>query len=868
MSSGYETSTDTRLDKNIFGDSVGALISKVLAAKVLADKERKFAQKKAFQQGIDEAEFNAMTPPGFFFKKALVGELGGFKVKKKKQELTALYRKALLVGKVTKNKRLRGKVVGQLKQSLIYSKANLKNSKRFRSQFDYTDYETYFEPQSQKIPSTRKKTKNAIDGGGRSKRISREQIIESIDAIAKSIEKTAQSITQSSASVYGTLITSNQLQADVAQDLKVRNTTLEDKLQKLVDAISNQTQVQKNIVDKREDIQQESQLERKTVASGFETPDDLSTRENERKMHSSFVDESEMMAAYGYGYEPPVVRPVNSMVNDMAAMEAYGYPQAEKGGAFSGKGGVELHGTEALLSSNGSAKIVSGPDSGYLHKINKPTTVIPLDNNYTQGEPSAVTGKVETKPRTSMLPKFKLPRFEMGTSNFYNNSVNMNKDVSEPLIETMDLLATTTGGSILALNTSFLNEVGDSGEQIRPEINQISRSIANNYNLPPSVVNKAGKVSSKTKKSLQEKNRTDNQEEKKSLFEKLKEGFSKLLENLGNKINENPPPNNPPPGSKDLTPVDLKGFSEKEVSDLGRMIYAEAGADEKGASQVMNTILNRYRQVKQGKATPQAWGVRSGVTSQTMTLTDLLMAQDQFQPTRDGRFDKVSSEQGIQALNAAISGGGLDPKQIYEKAKASGLSDADAKIVAVADSFANDYGMRNNRPFDSKFVRTDNGHWFGSSPYTGFKPSDLNTSKLPAFTKESSSPENITRNYGQAPDTRVRFQLNGKWYNAYKLNNGYDFYEETPNPLDRDKRITDPKELAPIQDAFIKLKESKLQPPNKTDVSYNLKPSSNGNTDIALLNISNDTETSSAYSVPSDYKVSALTNPVSNFYIS
>jgi len=331
MAAGTEGYVDTRGSSTFLEDSIGTMISKVLAAKVLADKERKFAQKKALEQGIDEAQFNSMFPRGDFFKKALVGEFGGFKLNKKKQELAALYRKALLVGKVTKKKRLRGKVIGQLKQSLIYSKANLKNSKRFRSQFDYTDYEDYFSPQSEKIPSTRKKVKNAIDGGG-GKRVSREQIIESIDAIAKSIEKTAQSITQSSSSVYGTLIVANQLQADVAQDLKVRNTTLEDKLQKLVDVISNQTQVQKNIVDKREDIQQESQLERKITAAGAETPDDLRTKENERKMYSSFADESDMMAAYGYGYEPPIVRPVSGMMNDLPSMEAYGYPKAEKGG--------------------------------------------------------------------------------------------------------------------------------------------------------------------------------------------------------------------------------------------------------------------------------------------------------------------------------------------------------------------------------------------------------------------------------------------------------------------------------------------------------------------------------------------------------
>ena len=550
MAAGTEGYVDTRGSSTFIEDSIGKMISKALAAKVLADKERKFAKKKALEQGIDEAQFDAMNPPGFFFKKALIGEFGGFKVKKKKQELAALYRKALLIGKVTKNKRLRAKVVGQLKQSLVYSKANLKNSKRFRSQFDYTNYDDYFAPQSEKIPSTRKKTKNAIDGD-RSKRISREQIIESIDAIAKSIEKTAQSITQSSASVYGTLIVSNQLQADVAQDLKVRNTTLEDKLQKLVDVISNQTQVQQDIADKREDIKQESQLERKTVAAGSETPDDVRTKQNERKMHSSFVDESDMMAAYGYGYEPPVVKPISGMMNDLPSMEAYGFPKAEKGGSFSNKGGLELHGTEALLSPDGSAKIVSGPDSGYLHEIDEPTTVVPLDNNYTQGEPSAVTGKVEPKPKTPMLPKPKLQQFEMGTQNNFNNTNNVNaltvnNDLTQSLVDAASLLPMAAGGGTLAMTNEYLSTMGSSGDDVRPLIQQNSRALSNVFGLPSTITSKATgtKTAAKTKEE-QPKKEKEETVGKKSLFEKMKEGFGKFMELLGKKINDTDPNNGP-----------------------------------------------------------------------------------------------------------------------------------------------------------------------------------------------------------------------------------------------------------------------------------------------------------------------------------
>lgn len=54
--------------------------------------------------------------------------------------------------------------------------------------------------------------------------------------------------------------------------------------------------------------------------------------------------------------------------------------------------------------------IVSGPDSGYFAKLHGDEMIIPLDNNYTQGEPSAIDGKVAPKPQMPMMQKY-----EMGT---------------------------------------------------------------------------------------------------------------------------------------------------------------------------------------------------------------------------------------------------------------------------------------------------------------------------------------------------------------------------------------------------------------------------------------------------------------------
>ena len=678
MAAGFETAVDTRGDSTFLQDSIGSMVSKVLAAKVMADKERTYAQKQALKQGIDEAEFNTMVPRGEFFRKALIGEFGGFAVKKKKQELAALYRKGLLLGKITKNKRLRGKVLGQVKESLIYSKANLKNAKKFRSQFDYTDYEEYFNPQDKKVPNTRKKVQNAI-GGGSGKRVSREQIIESIDAIAKSIERTAQSITQSSSSVYGTLITANQLQADVAQDLKIRNTTLEDKLQKLVDVISNQTQVQKDFIDKKEEIQQEGKLEGKRAAAGAETPDDLRTIVNESRTFSTFANEQEMMDPYLR--QPPEVRPVNSMVNDTASMEAYGYPKAERGGTF-GKGGLELHGTEALASDSG-VKIVSGPDSGYLHKIDEPTEVVPLNNNFTQGEKSAVTGKVEPKPKTPMINS--IQKFEMGTkNNFAPAALNINTDASQPLIDAMELIPMAAGGGALALTSEYVKVLGESaGQDIAPEMSKLQRPLASVFGLNSSIVTKAtGTKTMAKKKEEEDKPKEGDDKNKKGIFDKLKEGFGKFMELLGKKINDVDTSGDGGAGGDGMGGGGTgSGGSGQDFATLATVAALESGSAQ-GRADVAQSVYNRL-----------------GDGSYGSSITDILTRQGQYQVAF--KDPKASSGAGTQIAdvfkNIKTEDDAVKAIMYYYKARGQSITaDRARKMYRESASAISDPKLRQN----------------------------------------------------------------------------------------------------------------------------------------------------------------------------
>ena len=79
-----------------------------------------------------------------------------------------------------------------------------------------------------------------------------------------------------------------------------------------------------------------------------------------------------------------------------------------------GRGGMHIPEAET-------GGIMSGTDSGYLAKLHGDEMVVPINNNYTQGEPSAMDGKVRPKPSGSSISAkgiktSNLPSFEKGTT--------------------------------------------------------------------------------------------------------------------------------------------------------------------------------------------------------------------------------------------------------------------------------------------------------------------------------------------------------------------------------------------------------------------------------------------------------------------
>jgi murein DD-endopeptidase MepM/ murein hydrolase activator NlpD len=172
-------------------------------------------------------------------------------------------------------------------------------------------------------------------------------------------------------------------------------------------------------------------------------------------------------------------------------------------------------------------------------------------------------------------------------------------------------------------------------------------------------------------------------------------------------------------GGAAVESIDMTGFSPEDVDALGRMISAEsAGESAIGKAGVLAVILNRYRLIKSGKASPSSFNVH-GKTKEQVTLRDILFAGgkgpgNQFSPYADGKFERTSSSSGKAALAEAIRAGGNDPEKFKKELIKSGLSEADADYVVRSVSFSNP-GGRTSRPFNTRQVEVGR-HVFQQSP--------------------------------------------------------------------------------------------------------------------------------------------------------
>jgi hypothetical protein len=166
-----------------------------------------------------------------------------------------------------------------------------------------------------------------------------------------------------------------------------------------------------------------------------------------------------------------------------------------------------------------------------------------------------------------------------------------------------------------------------------------------------------------------------------------------------------------------INTIEMSGISNNDVLVLGRIIQAEAGSEDNlGKASVMNVILNRYRAIKSGVATPGQFGI-TGKRAKDVTISDIVYARRgmEFQPVRDGALGRITDSEGQRALSLAIRSGGNDPRKLAELLRKSGKSGIDAEYIVRSVGFYNPYiTSSENVPFPTRTV-THGRHGFQES---------------------------------------------------------------------------------------------------------------------------------------------------------
>lgn len=454
MSAGTQGFTDTRQDTN----HIGSVISRIIEARQLAEDERKYAEAQAKKNKTTLEE--AGVKRGDFFKKALRWKFGGEFKQKKLSQLNTWKKRGSLLKSAATGKSGGNKLNKFERSQAIFDMFKASDKpKTFRDKFKpfYKGLvkDPAVKPKSELVkPGTAKKIQKAITSRSK-KRVSKEDILDSLAGITEAIEKVAQSISEKNRIVSDQMIHSSVLQGMIHAQLKSNGDSLDDKLQKIVDAISNQTQYQTKAVSKAKSRDAENKLEAQKDAASVASFDDLTTKEDESKVPE---------------------RPMG------------GYPELSQ----MGHAGMDL---SHLTPKAEQGAIFSGPDSGYLVELHGKEKVVPLDNNYTQGEPSAVDGKVRPKPtepiaKPKSMPSNNIQKFEMGTnkspissspitSKFgFNTAKNQmgiagggttqQSKMTQSMVDVMSLPMMAAGGTILAATTKYMQSLGGEGANISP----------------------------------------------------------------------------------------------------------------------------------------------------------------------------------------------------------------------------------------------------------------------------------------------------------------------------------------------------------------------------------------------------------------
>lgn len=810
-------------------DHIGSMISKVIAARKFARQEREAAEEKAKKAGYDSLE-EAGVEKGFFFKAALKNKFGGSYISGKKQDIEQAVDRV----KLLKNPKAQFWNFVDNRDSDGKDIKKLSDVERFRKQFDNYNFQSAKRPpegvkaetpaipkkmspfeleqkrqslsQEKMLAETEKKV--AAAASGNKQRASREDLLQAINAIAQSLDKTAQSINNSIGDSKQVASDVHAMKTDIVNQLSERTDSIEDKLTKIAEAINAQTALKKKQTDDAEGTVKESNLEKQAKVVTTNIPEDTTDDTDDLKDAASNIK---------LDYNP-------GSNDESPSDDVKEGPQAERGA------------------------ILSGPDSGYKVPgltLHGDEAIVPLDNNYTQGEPSAVDGKVRPTPSEPMVPPMNVNvnnSYEMGKSfsnvnNSYGEGTPMGKSspieipnlmadssLEQPLVDAMALPTKIAGGMALAASSELVKRLSGDSPEVASEMAKVITPLASVFDLPKSLVGKA-KAGEGLKKesSILTGGGGEEKKDKKNVFQKVFDG----LKNLFN------PDNDPPP------PEDTHNPSTTGSGEAGEMI--SSGAKTTYYDPSLGGINASGHKTAEGlPATSTGEGYKEDVFS-AAAFPPLLKTLPKNMTVPAARFP------GGRTLKS--------PFNVVVTNTKTGKS----AVVRVNDVGPGVEGHSSNHMLDlsvaaKNYLGTGEGYSIayakpGSKPgpLVEPKPEPKTTGDTSDLEAQPDSAQKISRNYGAEVGERIHFMHKGGLYNAYKTTNGFEIFQG------RQRFETKDGSNADLVKSLMKVGEERIkppapQPPPKTsDATQQLRgPNASEKARVAMINIGGEQTQSAA----------------------
>lgn len=443
------------------GDLTTYIAGKIFDAANMAKAERKRAEEEAKKYGTDP-----QLKRGEFFGRALQSQFGGdlynrtlgiFDPRKKHDETD---RRSNREARYSAQFRYPDRLMkGQsVRDPLMGTPAHVRNLPEYQrlASKEEREYKSQVKPTSRMAATTT--PEDMFGGKNDAVKVKDPKLGVFLAAVAESINASINSINSKLDETEAGVIEAKEGIAGTIKQLEYNADSLEQRLDAIIATLREQMQQAKKQTDKQE----------------------VKDKADEIKLQS---DLSGTQRYVGLGEDPNQVRQLNMFEDQMRDRG----PQQLDLPLDDDKQGFESGG------------IATGPDSGYYAKLHGNEMVIPIDNNYTQGQPSAIDGKIRKYEEGALGNKStgttsvdKLDNmFSKAITNIAGENQNRssNKEEAEKVFDAAQLIPKATGIVTLGLLEDSLGLMGPLAGAVAPMIKMVSAPVAASFGVPDTITN-------------------------------------------------------------------------------------------------------------------------------------------------------------------------------------------------------------------------------------------------------------------------------------------------------------------------------------------------------------------------------------------